>query len=364
MNDDDTDVIILTETWANNNLLNSELFPSDYIVFRSDRQFGRGGGVLVGVKSLFRCDMLNIDSDPDLIEYNIDLLCTKLVFSNKLIYIIVTYIPPSTPAFMYEHLVNKLELLNLFSENTLLIGDFNVPDLSDMSCPKSHILNNFAVGNDLVQINNVKNHNNRTLDLAFCSAGFSHSCVHTLFPYVPEDPHHPALTLSVTYNVTHFKKFKYSEAPRFNFKRANYIKLYDLLLVTNWSSVVECDDVDQACNVLYNIINGYFEECIPVTAARNSSFPLWYSFETRRLIRVKRHYLNLSRSSALREYKDKFRDLRKQVRYSIERDFKLYIDEVNNSIQADPRKLWSFINNRRGETRIPGSMLDGDTCID
>jgi hypothetical protein len=47
----DVDVVAVTETWLKDDVLSTELFSSDYIVFRKDRNFSRtfqsrGGGVL------------------------------------------------------------------------------------------------------------------------------------------------------------------------------------------------------------------------------------------------------------------------------------------------------------------------------
>ena len=40
----------LTETWLSNKIYNSEIFPSDYAIYRSDRG-SRGGGVLFCVST-------------------------------------------------------------------------------------------------------------------------------------------------------------------------------------------------------------------------------------------------------------------------------------------------------------------------
>jgi hypothetical protein len=52
----DVDVVAVTETWLKDDVLSTELFSSDYIVFRNDRNFSitfqsRGGGVTLAVRS-------------------------------------------------------------------------------------------------------------------------------------------------------------------------------------------------------------------------------------------------------------------------------------------------------------------------
>lgn len=47
-----SDVVILTETWLNNSVNNAELFGTNYLCHRADRQEkSRGGGVLIAVNN-------------------------------------------------------------------------------------------------------------------------------------------------------------------------------------------------------------------------------------------------------------------------------------------------------------------------
>ena len=55
VNDIDPDVIGITESWATENILDSELSMRGYQLFRCDRSTGnRGGGVLLYVKSVWQ----------------------------------------------------------------------------------------------------------------------------------------------------------------------------------------------------------------------------------------------------------------------------------------------------------------------
>lgn len=50
------DIVVLTETHLNDSVADSEIFPSNFTVFRRDRQHrGRnGGGVLIAVRDIFK----------------------------------------------------------------------------------------------------------------------------------------------------------------------------------------------------------------------------------------------------------------------------------------------------------------------
>ena len=46
------DIVLISETWLNGNILDQERFPlSDFIVYRKDRKDRNGGGVLIAAKA-------------------------------------------------------------------------------------------------------------------------------------------------------------------------------------------------------------------------------------------------------------------------------------------------------------------------
>ncbi|KAH8392778.1 hypothetical protein KR215_005651, partial [Drosophila sulfurigaster] len=46
-------VIAFTETWLKNYILDTEIFPSRFSLYRRDRKLCRGGGVLIAVDAQF-----------------------------------------------------------------------------------------------------------------------------------------------------------------------------------------------------------------------------------------------------------------------------------------------------------------------
>lgn len=60
----DYDLIVLCETWLNDNIFNNELFGEQYIVYRGDRDLNSttkkdGGGCIIAVKSNIVSKRLN-----------------------------------------------------------------------------------------------------------------------------------------------------------------------------------------------------------------------------------------------------------------------------------------------------------------
>lgn len=52
------DIVIGIETWLDNSIKDSEIFPCGYMLHRKYRKTGSGGGVLIAVK--FNSDMCQI----------------------------------------------------------------------------------------------------------------------------------------------------------------------------------------------------------------------------------------------------------------------------------------------------------------
>lgn len=119
--------------------------------------------------------------------------------------------------------------------------------------------------------------------------------------------------------------------------------------------------MDIACSKLYAILNQHFHHSVPLRCTKTRSFPCWFTTKSIRLIKVKRHYLKMFRLTRQQNYNLKFKEHRKLVKSNIKHDYGSYLSDISDSVTRDPKKMWSFINNMKNETRIPGSMTVGET---
>jgi hypothetical protein len=145
----------------------------------------------------------------------IDFLLVMINFNYRAMYILVLYIPPNSHDLTYKVFCDLLMSLHfLYDSNLLIVGDFNVPDYVSGVCGHSRastscqLLNNLISFYDLKQCNNVRNNNNRLLDLVFVSR----SVIDSGDPLVGVDDHHPSLEVGVTYVCS--KDFQSVEAVR------------------------------------------------------------------------------------------------------------------------------------------------------
>ena len=116
----DVDVIGITESWLNSEILDSEIQLAGYDLFRRDRDKARGGGVLLFVKH----------------SVNPSEHCMLSVFQDQVwckvcdLYIGIRYRSSNTTTVGPNNDDHLLQLINKISnKNVLLMGDFNLSNI-------------------------------------------------------------------------------------------------------------------------------------------------------------------------------------------------------------------------------------------
>ena len=70
-------------------------------------------------------------------------------------------------------------------------------------------------------------------------------------PFVAEDPHHPSLGVELTVETKQEVVFEAQrDSVRYNFRKADFHSLYDAMLKTDWSDILEINDVNEICTLL------------------------------------------------------------------------------------------------------------------
>ena len=129
------DVIIGTETKLKPDILDSEIFPHSYSVFRRDRVSNHGGGVLIAVKS-------NKATSPHFVSTDCENIWVEIHGQNSSFSMFVGcfYRAPGSPILQLHELGKSLEeLIQIAKNHTIILGgDFNQPGIDlDLSSVKS-----------------------------------------------------------------------------------------------------------------------------------------------------------------------------------------------------------------------------------
>ena len=291
LNVSDYDVICLTESWLDSSISNCEFMPSSYCVFRADRNFTcsnrqRGGGVVLAVSDKF--PVSSVDLSVFDAFHLIDIVACKLCCGRSSLFIFVIYIPPDVSIQEYELFLECFENIAVELDNILIIGDFNAPTFSNnVKDSKSNLVFNMMSFLNLTQYNNIRNCNKVLLDLVFTNYG---KCLveQDTCPIVPEDRHHPALNINLVLKTGTYENLSMcTDVKTYNFKKADYVSLYNGLLTTNWDVLYESTNVNSACETLYRILYSLFDKHVPLFKCSKFSFPSWYTTELRQQIILK-----------------------------------------------------------------------------
>jgi hypothetical protein len=155
-----------------------------------------------------------------------------------------------------------------------------------------------------------------------------------------------------------------NNAKTYNFKRANYDLLYQELLATDWSFLNYYSEIDVIVDKFYKYLYNVLDKHVPVhntNNRKNNKFPCWFTSSIINNIKLKYDSFRKFKNSNNAYYYQRFREYRRLIKRQIASARVAYLSSVQNNIRDDPRKFWSYINSKKGVSRIPGRVTcNGD----
>lgn len=273
LEDNSTDIAILTETWLTASIRNEELLHDNtsYHVHRLDRAGRRGGGVLIFVKAALPSSHVQINTSHEIISVNIS-------FPSSTNILIACYrAPDSEISFIYDLHSVMLDICRRFPRaNYFLCGDFNFPDIDwDNLCASSHqskVFLDFVLTFNLTQAVKMPTRGVNTLDLVLtskpdliqslsCIDGLSdHSIV--LFDMRIPIPHRlPTLKYIRDYNKANFTGI--------NTELENFYRFFKTSAIYR--------TVEQNWLLYKHKIQELIEKYVPLVCVRGDANQPWYS---------------------------------------------------------------------------------------
>nr|CAI5826565.1 unnamed protein product [Callosobruchus analis] len=292
----------------------------------------------------------------------VDVVASILRLNFKSILVIVIYIPPDSSNSLYEKLFESICFVNLLNvDGTIILGDFNIPSYTtflqqNIPSTQSSLLINFLITVNLNQYNSILNSDNRLLNLVSsdipCNVSKSHAML------VEEDIRHPSLNICTYFDFNHKNNFYDNRAGSLNFRNANLPLLYEQLLLTDWSHLDTVNNPDEACSLFYSTLNPIINMCVPryKPPKNKHTFPPWFNGNIIKNIRKKEQALKAYNKCGREEFLDEFRRLRSQIKGDIQSAFRNFTRSMESNIKSNPKNFWSYVNMKKGCSRIPGAM--------
>lgn len=353
------DIISLTETWLEDSIYDSELFGSEYKVFRADRDQAatgksRGGGVLSAIMG--NCKASGISTESPLT--NLDISCVKLMSDVKSFLLITLYIPPAQTMSVYKSLFTFLEDL-IFEKalDFLILGDFNI-DQSNQNLKS--IFENFCYIVGAKQFNSILNCLDRTIDLVICNLPCMVTRCAEPFIKDKEDPFHPTLEIELSL-INSFKTCPLNANSYYNFKKANFFGLYSTLREIDWNCLDNVSNVEQAVDIFYENLYTTIDTFVPKSVNKKNKYPPWFTPEIILDIRAKKRNHRLYKKTKLLQCLTDFKFLRTKIKKDIKVAYRGYIQNVERNMQRDPKEFWNFIKSKKKNSNdIHSEMILGN----
>lgn len=347
------DIICLTETWLISSILNTEIFPNNYCVFRADRELEftgktRGGGALIAVNTNFKTTPVFTYTQE------FEFILVKIQIKHRSYFVGVVYIAPNSNLEIYSSFFEMVEsLISPGNEKPIcILGDFNIREVNENltnSTPSLIQLKNFMNIMNLKSINRIENKFGNTLDLILVSENETLRVFREFHPLLPEDDYHPSLCVTIQGTREH-QKLGREQGNRYrNYNRANFKLLYESLEKCNWSILETKENVNEALDFFYKKFNEILDYCVPMTTWSKRNYPTWYTKEIICIIKRKEYHMKRRHFSEINN--GEFKDLRALLKKKIRLAYDEYIKQVESSISTNSKTFWSFIKQKKSNNQ-------------
>uniref|UniRef100_A0A2H1VAL0 SFRICE_006870 n=1 Tax=Spodoptera frugiperda TaxID=7108 RepID=A0A2H1VAL0_SPOFR len=271
----------------------------------------------------------------------------------------------------FANSLNRIMFTNPL-DKFIILGDFNFSnnvdwisvstnslELTPINISSQHIKDFFdtATITNLSQYNNIKNANDRLLDLVFSndSVGVA-ECTDPLA--LPVDLHHKPLIINANFIEIH--KLVDKKITKFIYSKGNYEAIRADLDQVKWDELLLTKPLNEAVTIFYSKLYELRDKYIPIKTITHSSHPPWYNSALVKMLKEKYKYH--CRYKTYRNISDyhSFSILRSRVIELEKSCFNTYMEKVESTIIKNPKSFWSYIKSKKNTNSFPNVMRYGD----
>ena len=368
---DEWDVIGIVESWLIDGIRDCELFDSRYSVFRRDREYSQTGQKMGGGVALATRVELNAIEIPHWRSEAEDLWISIPINNISKLHVCCVYLPGG-PKHSYLLDVFILQLNNIMqncnSDDTfLLLGDFNLPDISweyinnDSFLTPASFTSPISVDfvdalnlQGLYQFNNVSNQLGRILDLILCSKNMV-TVLPCDNPLVVEDTHHKAINISLSL-IPDMPLQNLQKKKVFIFQKGDYRAINEKLATYNWKSIFSNHKINDAVALFYDIFNDLINIHVPTKYVWPAKYPPWYNSALIKICKEKQKYHKKYKLHGNPTDYKTFSLLRSRLKNLSHTNYTSYFKGIENEILNSSKRFWSYVKFKKAASSVPNQL--------
>lgn len=366
LNEHNPDIIAISETWLNPDILSSEFLPAEYTAFRRDRPDGYGG-VLLACHNSLNCQMLTTD-------LNSEAIACQLTFENhNSLIVCVFYRPPNRSS---ESIINLCNFLKTIIDNyphlpIWIAGDLNLPNIdweinhiNGSAYPSTlcELFLDFILEYGFIQSIKDATREQNILDVFFTNRPtLIQSCCS-----VPGISDHEAVLIKSLVTITPQKTkprkiilWNKADIPSIKETIAHFSSEF----FSNFSTSTPVDTLwEKFKSLCFRCIS-----FIPTKPIRSSHTKPWISSYIRRLTRKKQRLFNVAKRTNCPLKWQAYKNIKKEVQQKCRTAYYKYITSLCDETGSVTKRLWSYIKQQRKDNcgvtslRHDGTLYNDDT---
>jgi Reverse transcriptase (RNA-dependent DNA polymerase)/Endonuclease-reverse transcriptase len=351
----DPDLILVTESWCNNQITDAFLALPGYELInelrrdRYDTDRGRGGGLLVYAKVDLRIIVLpNDENNDDSFQY------CRFMISDITIYLI--YRSPSSGSDSFSGMST---LLRNAEKNSVFVGDFNMPDIdweSGTARGRAKEVLDAVQDRLLEQLVTFPTHvRGNILDLVITDMPERVADISEEGRLGGSD--HVILKMTIVISAGPNIPQPKGQS---DWNKADWAGIKRELGRDDWDELLGGLSADQAWSKLRDRIHGLVDKYVPERRRRNHNKPPWLSRDILRAIRrKKRLWRQAKQGQNVQEYKNAEKSVKNLIR-NAKRKFERDIAKGCGSDQANKKRFFSYIKRKTKSRPGIGPLKDSN----
>ena len=347
----------ITETWLHENILDNEIIPPGYKIYRRDRK-SRGGGILIAIDESIISRI--VTSHP-----TIELLAIEVETTPKMT-VICLYIPPNSSNQYQQHVLDYIISLP-DDTDTMILGDLNTPDINwDTLTSASTFSNSLCsslYSHNFIQLVKEATHiHGNILDVIITNAPYrlNNTTVHNDSDLKSDHYLVTSDLLSHESTCPH-TSVKHKVIFLYHSQRINYEEMEDYLFnrsETFTRASASTSDINCTWRNFKTLMNSACNLFIPTLKLSNKPSPKWFNSNVRHhlnrvhTLRRKHHKVNSNSISV------KLSSAEADLEAAIANAKDKYMQNLVSSFRSNPHKLFNHLKQLRQSKFQPKHITD------